>query len=411
MIGNGRVRAVVRGIRIIPRGKQLDRREERRTLFTHNHRNARGAAIQEFFRILESKYGNLPSLLDAGPPGETIVSSSEDGVLRTEDLIRLFRHEATALHVPNFYHRDSASRLGGELIRESNAPPTRVDGDGGGGGMRNWKVSTSRGLESSNVSTLGEHPPYNVAVAARDGGRMMGAGGDDGRMSSSSSSSSSSPTDDYFEGVKREFRSRRIRRRDDDGDDDHDGDPSGGSDHYRLWPLDKLRLELEEAWPAGAGLAREEGGGRTAGDMHGGRRPSRPFGGGLPRIMRGPTRWRRGFVHVDELGPLDPGRGLFSANIYLTMPTPPPPPPEGGSSHLSSRPSDSGALYVWPLGVRNRWDWYRVSFFSFEHTRSASPARSPPLGGGVGVFLPPRLTCKACARLFPFDRLSFLRTR
>ncbi len=96
------------------------------------------------------------------------------------------------LHVPNFYHWDSTSRLGGELIRESNAPPTCVDGDGGGGGMRNWKVSTSRGLESSNVSTLGEHPPYNVAVAARDGGRMMGAGGDDGRMLSSLSSSSSS---------------------------------------------------------------------------------------------------------------------------------------------------------------------------------------------------------------------------
>ena len=96
------------------------------------------------------------------------------------------------LHVPNFYHRDSASRLGGELIRESNAPPTRVEGDGGGGGMWNWKVSTSRGLESSNVSTLGEHPPYNVAVAARDGGRMMGAGGDDGRMSSLLSLSSSS---------------------------------------------------------------------------------------------------------------------------------------------------------------------------------------------------------------------------
>ena len=196
MIGHGRVRAVVRGIRIIAHGKQPDRREEeRRTLFTHNHRDARGAAIQEFFHILESKYGNLPSLLDAGPPGETIVSSSsgDDGVLRTDDLIRLFRHEATALHVPNFYHRESASRLGEELLRESNTPPqTRVDGDGGGGGgggTRNWKVSTSRGLESSDVYTLGEHPPYNVAVAAaRDGGRMMGAGGYDGRMSSSSSS-------------------------------------------------------------------------------------------------------------------------------------------------------------------------------------------------------------------------------
>jgi hypothetical protein len=368
--------------------------------------------MREFFDALERRYGNLHDLFDDGPSGETIVSSPNDGdydddgdgVLRTDDLVRLFRHEATALHVPNFYHPDTASSLGDELIRESSSSSSwsgggrrrRREGGGrgggiGGGGVSNWKVSTSRGLESSDVYTLGEHVPYNVAVASAttatagaargiddDGGRRREDGDDD------DGSSNSSSTDDYFEGVRREFRSRRLRRRfQDDYDDDDDVDDGYRPDRYRLWPLDKLRLELEEAWPAGAGLAREGG---TTGSR-------RPFGGGLPRIMRGPTRWRRGFVHVDELGPLDPENGLFTANIYLKMPTPrhPPPSPDtegNASSSISSAPppSDSGALYIWPLGVRRRWDWYRVScifFFSnprppFQMTgRTPTPTYTP----------------------------------
>ena len=264
--------------------------------------------------------------------------------VHAEHLVRLFRHEATALHVPNFYHRYSAERLGEKLILESQS---------GNGGGRNWKVSTSRGLESSDVVTLGEHPPYNVAVAHCV---------DDGDGNNEKKSSS---TDDYFEGVLREFRSRRIQRRqrqrndpiNDDDDDDY-------VNYYRLWPLDKIRLELEEAWPYGAGLARQE---ETNG---------RPFGGGLPRIMRGPTRWKRGFVHVDELGPLHPHRGLFSANIYLTMPLL----PEQSSSTSTATGTvrrDSGALYIWPLGVRSRWDWYRVRVIRLFRTPIfLSPRRS-----------------------------------
>ena len=131
-----------------------------RTFLTRDHRVD---GMREFFHMLEGRYGNLSDLFDRGPSGETIVSSTSygDGILRTEDLARLFRHEATALHVPNFYHRGSASRLGEELIRESSScssPSWR--------GGRNWKVSTSRGLESSDVYTLGEHMPYNVAVAS-----------------------------------------------------------------------------------------------------------------------------------------------------------------------------------------------------------------------------------------------------
>eukprot|EP00956_Cyclotella_meneghiniana_P015320 scaffold23368_cov71-Cyclotella_meneghiniana.AAC.3 len=235
--------------------------------------SSRNAAIQSFFQLLETNHGNLSSLVDKGPSSETIVST--DGVLQSHHLTRLFCHEATALHVKNFYHSHAAKLLGEELIQESIERTKQ-------GSSSNWKISTSRGLESSDVGTLGEHTPYNVAVAQ-------------------------SAVDEYFEGVQRELQSRRRRRRRTSIQDNN------SSDYYQLWPLDKLRLELEESWPSGAGLARET---KQTGDNQ----QPRSFGGGLPRVMFGPTRWKRGFVHVDEMGPLNKDRGLFSANIYLTMP-------------------------------------------------------------------------------------------
>lgn len=283
----------------------LPRQQHRSISFDQSSRNS---AIQSFFQLLEENHGNLSSLIDKGPAAETIVA--EDGVLHPHHLNRLFRHEATALHVKNFYHSQSAKRLGEELIRESVA---RMKS----GGSSNWKVSTSRGLESSDVGTLGEHTPYNVAVAKDHYG----------------TTEKHSAVNEYFEGVHREFRSRRRQR----------SVESDNSDYYQLWPLDKLRLELEESWPSGAGLARET-------TPKGDNTIPRPFGGGLPRIMYGPTRWKRGFIHVDEMGPLDETKGLFSANIYLTMP-----------EEIEGGINDAGSLYIWPLGVRSRWDWYRVS--------------------------------------------------
>lgn len=227
--------------------------------------------------------------MDTGRRAEVIV---REKVLEADDLKRLMTHEATALHVKGFYDSTAAQELGQGLAEEAIR-----------GKARNWKVSTSRGLESSDVSTLGAHAPFNVACA----------------------NGSQSDMDAYFEGVRQELSERRVVF------DKND------VLRHQLWPLDKLRLELDESWPCGAGLAREATG------------EKRPFSGGMPRVMMGPTRWKRGFIHVDEMGPLLSTQGLFSANIYLQLP-----------ADVAST-KQPVALQIWPLGIRSRWDWYRVS--------------------------------------------------
>mmetsp|Transcript_1561 Transcript_1561/g.3384 ORF Transcript_1561/g.3384 Transcript_1561/m.3384 type:complete len:337 (+) Transcript_1561:57-1067(+) len=246
-------------------------------------------AVRRLFGLLEARYGGLSSLLETGPRAEIITRN--DGILRPSDLKRLAAHEATAVHVRNYYDREAARELGKMLGAEAEA-----------GRGRNWKVSTSRGLESSDVVTLGSHLPYNVA----------------------SSTGNKDDVDAYFDGAWAEFHERRKRRS--RGGNDIDMPP--------LWPMDKLRLELDETWPSGAGLAREKDG------------LKRPFGGGLPRVMIGPTRWQKGFIHVDELAPLSVDKGLLSANIYLQLPT-------------TRSSDDDGDFHIWPLGVRSRWDWYK----------------------------------------------------
>jgi hypothetical protein len=242
-------------------------------------------ALRRFFGWLEHRFGGLP----IDPKAQVIVASKR---LQSEDLQRLFQHKVTAIHVREFFDKDAAKKWGDILEAEVQA-----------GKSRNWKVSTSRGLESSDVYTLGEHLPLNVASASNDVNDLK----------------------EYFDGVIREFDLRRK--------------PSiaaiaGTNLPPMLWPLDLLRLQLDEAWPAGAGLGRE-----TAGQK-------RPFGGGLPRIMKGPTRWKQGFIHVDEMSSLNIGKGLFSANIYLKLPDDP-------------LPGCKEIIRIWPLGIRSRWDWYR----------------------------------------------------
>ena len=94
-----------------------------------------------------------------------------------------------------------------------------------------------------------------------------------------------------------------------------------------LTPIDKLRLELDDVWPDGANVAKDKRG--------------RSHLAGAGRVMRPGGRWRDGFLHVDELDVLSEARGLFSANVYLRMP------PTGG------------ALHIWNVNVRTRWDYYR----------------------------------------------------
>lgn len=211
--------------------------------------------------------------------------------LQADDLQRLFNHDATVLHIPNFYPRESAKELGQALAQQAVQQQQTENGQT----LKNWKVSTSKGLESSDVFTLGAHLPYNIAFA-------------------------NGALEEYYENVPTEIRQRRRN---------HDNDTA-----KLLWPLDQLRLELDEVWPHGASLKRNRS-------------------GGLPRIMMGPTRWKRGFVHVDEMAPLSTQQGLFSANIYLQLPK------ETSSEKEVPSSSPEPVLEIWPLNVRNRWDWFR----------------------------------------------------
>jgi hypothetical protein len=264
-------------------------------------------ALRRLFQWIESRYGGIP--MEQGSAAEVILSS--DTTLHERDLIRLMRHDALAIHVPGFYHTASAQQLGQLLAQEAETSSA----------ARNWKVSTNRGLESSDVFTLGQYPPFNVASAGNNPVAIQ----------------------EYFRGVQKEHFNRRI-------------DPLYPSRPF-LWPLDLLRLQLDEAWPSGAGLARYEDG--------------RPFGSGLPRIMKGPTRWKKGYIHVDEMGPLNISSGLFSANIYLQLPDlsqenphaspsdhPPPAPSSSPSLEHALTPKQS-LLEIWPTRIHSRWDWYR----------------------------------------------------
>lgn len=227
-----------------------------------------------FFEWLEQKfgarYGGKPLPMDTA----AVVTRES---LEPEDLQKLFKHEIAALVVKGFYPAREAADLGRDLASDTRS-------------ARNWKVSTSKGLESSDVFTTGKHPPYNIAVA-------------------------NNRVDEYFDAVRGEFRDRRRHA-------------------HGTWPLDVLRLELDEVWPKGAGLARSPEG--------------KCMGGGLPRLMVGPTRWKKGLVHVDELAPLRETGGCFSANVYLQLP------------YNNGIDNEQPVMEVWPLGIRSKWDWYRV---------------------------------------------------
>ncbi|MBK6694402.1 MAG: hypothetical protein IPG50_19670 [Myxococcales bacterium] len=93
-----------------------------------------------------------------------------------------------------------------------------------------------------------------------------------------------------------------------------------------LAPVDKLRLELDELWPAGANVSSDNPYRRKM--LVGLARVMRPEGllDGLSRL--------EGIVHTDSSMLLDAGRGCFSANAYLKV------------------PAEGGELNIFPLAMK-----------------------------------------------------------
>lgn len=344
--------------------------------------------IHHFFQLLEEKYGgNLPMDAIGTSSSEVIVSKK---YIQTEHLQRLMKHDALAIHVKNFYCTKAAIDLGKQLAYDSMNGKIKEK-------RNNWKISTTnRGLESSDVHTIGEHVPYNIAVSSS---KVLSQNPNTSLLPSSSSS----PTiiEEYFIGVQNELRKRRIKINNARMTSSLNNDKNNENNTIynevieeeqipQLWPLDLLRLQLDEAWPSGAGLARRYSTTsncpqHTISTNHYFDNP--PFGGGLTRIMHGPTRWKKGYVHVDEMGPLNPNRGLFSANIYLKLPQHPlhgkePRPLQTNANSLSYQ----DVIEIWPLGIRTRWDWYRnaqlLSSLSIQDSYMQSMLRAklgPPI--------------------------------
>ena len=184
--------------------------------------------------------------------------------LTSESLRRLLTGEALALVVRGWY---PAAECAARAAAVSNAA-----------GARPWHVATlGGGVAESGV----EADVEPLAMAAARGPEALEA---------------------YFKGSLGTMRDARRRH-------------AGAS----LLPADLLRLELDECWPDGATV------GKRTSPADG---SIAPHIAGVGRTMRGPTADALGYVHVDELAPLSPTAGLFSANVYLQVP------PVGGELHV-----------------------------------------------------------------------------
>ena len=220
---------------------------------------------------------NFGNIPDLFEPEVSRIILQSSGHIERKHLQALFSHEAVAVHVRGFVGNVPAANLARVLLERDAVEATS-----------SWQVANGRGMESSDVRAVGGIP---FAVASH------------------SAKSDPSKIDRYFNQSAEEIRWLRNAC---------DG----------LSPLDKLRLELDESWPGGSSLLKERANGR-------------PYLPGIGRVMRGPTQWGDGFCHVDDLAPLSPNEGLFSANTYLELP------PVGGD------------LHIWPVSFKNRWDFYR----------------------------------------------------
>ena len=374
----------------------------------------RQGAISRLFSIVEERFGNIKQLVDRDsrlvitrtcvhPPSP---SATGPPPLHASDLLALVRHEAVALHVKGYYPPAAAAALGKHYLALASA-----------GKASNWKVSTARGLESSDVETIGT--PANVAFhnqrqqqTANSSEQPNAATEGMGMMKNTAAPEAASAPDSAESAVieaRHRFSSNRTV------------DVRGvGVDALPfLHPLDKLRLELDEAWPYGASVGRRtpppsffsralqallgvvglsvevapkpppsssssssslstsstSSSSSTSTSTSSSTSPSSsldvfrpPLAAGLPRLMFGPTRWPRGFIHVDDLSPLSSSFGTFSANIYLQLPAAQVLEEEGGQAAAAATPvassssrasSSPGSLLIWPLRWSSSFDFYR----------------------------------------------------
>jgi len=202
------------------------------------------------------------------------------------------------VHIQGFYPPKAAK----EIARRLTQDPAR---------QLEWKVSNpQKGLESSDVRTIGSQP-YNMVASSRD----------------------KAAEEAYFDGALACMRELREGNSSSSSTTSTSSSKSGqGQEPIPelpvLGPLDKLRLELDEIFPAGATVTKHP-------------KDGRPFVAGLARVMQGPTQHLEGFIHVDDIHPISSDEGLFSANLYLELPF------TGG-----------GELLIYDVEVRSRWEFY-----------------------------------------------------
>jgi hypothetical protein len=244
---------------------------------------------------MEAKFGNMAALArDTGGVNPVLTTPT----LTPQALKDLFEHRIVAVRVPEFFPPTAAAALATELKTHA--------------GTRNWMISTARGLESSDVQSVGT--PHNVAL-----------------------SEGPEAVDRYFEDSVQLMRQMRQLPE------------IEGRSFPCLSPTDKLRLELDEMWPYGATVGKNKDG--------------KPYLAGMGRIMHGPTRWMDGFCHVDDLNVMTNSSGLFSANIYLETPAAPAVNMNIRGSDVSLTGGDGGGeLLIWDLQIRNRWEFYSNAF-------------------------------------------------
>ena len=101
----------------------------------------RREGVASFARELEHRFGRIEDLFEE-PSVDVITVNTLDH----RSLQELFSHRACAVHVPGFYPAGAAATAACRLEKQS---------------VQNWKVSSPRGLESSDVLSVGK--PFNVA--------------------------------------------------------------------------------------------------------------------------------------------------------------------------------------------------------------------------------------------------------